>query len=271
MTPRRIALLAVAVTSLSGCYRPNITDANLRCGDGGACPEGYRCGADRRCHQGNPMTCQPDAAVAALCTDQVLGDQCDPVCQQGCDCGRCSLKGDKLDCIASGNKARGDICNLTNDDCAPGFVCLREPCSPGQDAGVGVGRCYRFCASSAHCDGARCDVPIYDSKDNDTGLRACQLPPKTCEPDGSTGDCGSALLACYVDSSGRTFCECKGVGGEGQPCGVFTDCVAGFRCVQEGAPPARCREVCRPMTSSCTPPSVCTPVTGDPTFGFCTS
>jgi hypothetical protein len=269
MTPRRFALLFV-VAVLGGCYRPSIKPGGLMCADGGACPEGFHCGNDKRCHPGNMTMCLPDAAVATLCNDQPLGEQCDPICQQGCDCGRCNLDGDKLACVPPGNKLRGDFCNLGNDDCAAGLVCLQEPCSPeSADAGGSrLGRCYRYCAGDQHCDGTSCNVPIVTAAA--TSLLACQLPPRTCNPVGGSNTCGNALLGCYVDSGGDTFCECPGTSGDAEPCGVFTSCVPGFRCVQQGggATP-RCRQVCRLGGSDCASGAACTGTPGDTMFGYC--
>jgi hypothetical protein len=269
MTPRRIAPLFV-VAVLGGCYRPSIQPGGLLCADGGACPEGFHCGAnDRRCHPGATSMCLPDAAVAQLCTDQPLGSPCDPICQQGCACGRCNLNGETLACVPSGSKLRGDLCNLDNDDCVAGLVCLRELCSPqSPDAGQQFGRCYRYCAGDQHCDGRSCNVEIETAAA--TTLWACELPPRTCNPVGGSDSCGHGLLGCYVDSNGSTFCECAGDAGDAEPCNVFTSCVPGFRCVQQGGGTTpRCRRVCRLGESDCASTSTCTATPGDSMFGYC--
>lgn len=267
MTLGRIALLFV-VAALAGCYRPNVQDAGLWCSDGGACPEGFHCGVDRRCHVGQTTMCGSDAAVMPLCSDQPLGKQCDPICQQGCECGRCNLVGDDLRCVASGSKIAGDYCNLMSDDCAAGFVCLREPCSAEDaDAGPQVGRCYRYCAGDQHCDGMMCNVQVVSA--GGTLLSACQLPPRTCDPVNATTTCGSSLLACYVVDNGRTFCECPQFAGAGEACGVFSSCVPGYRCVQQGAMTPRCRKVCRLDGSDCGAGSACTSTPADAMFGYC--
>ena len=272
MRPSSGALtVLLGMSLLTACYRPDIKDAGLVCGDGGTCPEGYRCGGDRLCHKGGAM-CLPDAAVAMLCSDQPLGQPCDPICQQGCECGRCNLDGEKLACVPSGSKLRGDSCNLGNDDCAAGLVCLLEPCSPASpDAGTQLGRCYRYCAGDQHCDGTSCNVPIVTAAA--TTLLACQLPPRTCNPVvGGSNSCGNALLGCYVDSNGSTFCECPGTAGDSEPCGVFTSCVPGFRCVQQGGGTTpRCRRVCRLGESDCASGVACTATPGDSMFGYCAS
>ena len=269
MTPGRIALLFV-VAVLGGCYRPSIQPGGLLCADGGACPEGFHCGNnDKRCHPGATSMCLADAAVAMLCSDQPLGEPCDPICQQGCECGRCNLDGDKLACVPSGGKLRGAFCNVGNDDCAAGLVCLREPCSPeSPDAGMLLGRCYRYCAGDQHCDGRLCNIPIVSAAN--TALSACELPPRTCDPVGGINSCGDARLACYVDSNGSTFCECSGFSGDGEPCGVFSSCVPGFRCVQQGGGTTpRCRRVCRLGGSDCPSNTGCMVTPGDAMFGFC--
>jgi len=270
MRPRSGAVIALlAMSLLTACYRPDIKDAGLVCGDGGTCPEGYHCGAgDRRCHKEGSM-CLPDAAVMPLCSDQPLGQPCDPICQQGCECGRCNLNGDKLACVPSGSKLRGDFCNLASDDCAAGLVCLREQCSPeSPDAGRQLGRCYRYCAGDQHCDGTSCNVPIVTTPPS--SMWACQLPPQTCDPVGGSNSCGDALLDCYVDSNGSTFCECAGFAGDAEPCDVFTSCVPGFRCVQQGGGTTpRCRRVCRLGGSDCASASACMATPGDTMFGYC--
>jgi hypothetical protein len=265
-TPRRMALLLVVATA--GCYRPDIKDAGLWCAEGGACPEGYHCGADRRCRVGNVAMCLPDAAVMPLCTDQPFVEPCDPICQQGCECGRCNLDGDKFGCVPSGTKIAGDYCNLMSDDCAAGFVCLREPCSPEDpDAGLQVGRCYRYCAGDQHCDDMVCNVQVVTKAA--PVLFACQLPPRACDPVDATATCGSPLLACYVSDRGLTFCDCPGDAGPGEACGVFSSCVPGYRCVQQGAMTPRCRKVCQLSGSDCAAGSTCMATPGDATFGYC--
>jgi hypothetical protein len=269
MTPGRIALLFV-VAALAGCYRPNVQDAGLWCADAGskACPEGFHCGADRRCHAGPTTMCPSDAAVMPLCSDQPLGAQCDPICQQGCECGqRCNLDGENLKCVASGSKVAGDYCNLMSDDCAAGLVCLKEQCS-AEDAGPQVGRCYRYCAGDQHCGGMMCNVQVISAAA--TPLSACQLPQRACDPVSATTTCGNALLACYVVDSGGTYCECPGFAGPGEACGVFSSCVPGYRCVQQGVMTPRCRKVCRLGGSSdCPATSTCTQTPADATFGYC--
>jgi hypothetical protein len=269
-----LTVLLLGMSLVIACYRPSIQTAGLRCAEGGACPEGYHCGADRRCYKGATRMCLPDAgAVTPMCSDQPLGEQCDPVCQQGCECGRCNLVGDnmggaKLDCVPPGAKARGEFCNVASDDCGAGLVCLLEQCMPeNPDAGPQLGRCYRYCAGDQHCDGTSCNVNIVTAAG---AMSACQLPPRACDPVVGNGTCGNTMLGCYIDSNGRTFCECSGTAALGEPCGVFTDCVPGFRCVQQGAMTPRCRQVCRLGASDCGAASACMGTPGDAMFGYCT-
>ena len=206
---------------------------------------------------------------AAFNDQPLVGDQCDPICQQGCECGRCNLRDDKLDCVPAGSKVAGDICNLGKDDCGAGLVCLNELCPEDPDAGQQVGRCYRYCAGDQHCDGMSCNVPIMTAVAG--AMRACQLPPRACDPVSATTTCGSPLLGCYVESNGRLSCECMGTAVRDEPCDFLTDCAPGFRCVREGgAATPRCRRVCRLNGTDCMSGGTCTGTPGDATFGYCT-
>ena len=122
----------------------------------------------------------------------------------------------------------------------------------GTKYGCGIARCG---VCTIHVDGQ--------------AMKACQLPPRTCDPVSSTTTCGSSLLACYVSDSGKTYCDCPGFAGDTEPCGVFSSCVPGYRCVQQGAMTPRCRKVCRLGESDCPAGSTCLMSPGDPMFGYC--
>ncbi len=44
-------VLAWSLGATSGCFRPELPDVAFRCGDNGACPEGYECMPDGCCHR----------------------------------------------------------------------------------------------------------------------------------------------------------------------------------------------------------------------------
>jgi hypothetical protein len=272
-TRRAPALLASAVLPVllvlgafgSGCYKPKIQDGGLLCGDGGACPEGFKC-RDGKCRNTPPTVCPAtNPHVDMICPAQP-GSPCDPICQTGCPCGRCNLNGYALDCTIAGTKDTGAICNTTQDDCAPGNVCLN-------DCDGKIARCYRFCetgsaSSPSVCAGQLCDVPVNDPDGGATELSVCEPPVRACNPVGDSGDCGSAALGCYITSNGVTACDCKGAAQLGDPCGPYNSCAAGLRCVfVNGA--TTCFQTCLVSMPDCAAPKVCKQAPGSPTYGYC--
>ena len=253
-----------------GCFNPKIVDGGLLCADGGLCPEGFRCAADGRCKKGTGTTkCQPSSPhIEAICTPDP-GNDCDPVCQSRCDCGRCNLTSAGLTCVPPGTKTRGDICSPSADDCEPGNICLT-------DCDGTFGRCYRFCGKGAAkhdelCDnGQGCDVPVNDVNGVETDLRVCPAPTKTCNPIGDGAECGNAGLACYIDGTGvATVCDCKGKKQPGDECSFFNSCVPGYRCVSIGSAPVTCLKTSTLGGTDC-PSGTCTSIGGS-SFGFCPS
>jgi len=261
----RIAFVA-GVLIPAACYKPNVVDGGLRCSDGGMCPEGFHCAGDGLCRQGATMMCTPPAIHVDPICDAEPGNDCDPICQSRCQCGRCNLSGMTTACTAPGAKARGDICNLNNDDCAAGNVCL-------SDCGGAIGRCYRFCGTATVmnagvCDGVPCDITVNDTSKAETTLTVCDPPLKTCNPAGDGSDCGNPALGCYIGTTGGTVCDCRGTVAPGAECAVFNSCTPGYRCIQVSASaPPTCLKTCMIGGSDCGGRPCMS--AGGGTFGFC--
>lgn len=261
--------MLVAAVAAGGCFNPKIVDGGLLCADGGICPDGFRCAADGTCKKGSATTCQPSSPhLQAICTPDP-GNDCDPVCQSRCDCGRCNLTGTKLTCVPPGTKKRGDVCSPAADDCEPGNICL-------SDCDGSFGRCYRFCGKGSvkHneiCDdGQECEIPVNDVNMAQTDLWVCPSPTKACNPVGDGAECGNPGLGCYLDGSGvATVCECTGKSQPGDTCSFFNSCIPGYRCVSIGVAAATCRKTCTLGGSDC-PSGTCSSIGGS-TFGFCQS
>ena len=266
---RGLAVTAVLLVATGvRCYKPNIQDGGLLCAEGGTpCPDGFQC-RDGKCHSGPAPVCQGGSRhIDPICTP-LAGSPCDPICQSGCPCGRCSLVGTGPMCTPpAGTKMTGAVCNAVADDCLPGNVCLK-------DCGGQVARCFRFCGNGnvsdeSECHGQSCDVPVNNAVDGGaTNLTVCEPPTTTCNPVGDSGDCGSAALGCYVTSAGETACDCKGTSQPGMSCdGPYNSCIAGYRCIQIGTD--KCFQTCTIGGTDCTPPQVCTAAPGSPTYGYC--
>jgi hypothetical protein len=265
MAWRRVAILLVIGAAGVGCYKPKIQEGGLRCAEGGICPEGFHCASDETCRQGDAaMGCSATMPhVDPLCPSQP-GAACDPICQNGCACGRCNLSGTALTCVAPGTKKRGELCNFNNDDCAPGNVCIK-------DCGDTIGRCYRFChgenKTDSLCEGNNCDLTLNDSGGNPTTQTICEPPIESCDPVVDSHDCADPALGCYVGPTGAPVCDCRGTAALGGSCGPYNSCIPGFRCVRVGGL-ATCFKTCRIGGTDCTAPDSCGSL-GEDTFGFC--
>jgi len=264
------AFMALALLTQISCYKPNIAEGGLRCAEGGVCPEGFRCMSDGRCRQGPVPSCQ-DASphVEPLCMpDAGVGAECDPICQNGCACGRCTYSAGALKCMpVGGAKKQGDFCNAGADDCAPGNVCMT-------DCNGAVARCFRFCGTNGAMDnticegGQKCDNNLKDpSTGAGTSINLCAVPVATCDPVGDGSDCGNGALGCYVSNSGGVpVCDCKGTSQPGESCINYNSCTPGNRCVTIGGA-TTCHKTCRRNSNDC-PSSSCTPIGGGD-FGYC--
>jgi hypothetical protein len=261
-------VVVLAAAAAGSCYRPKITDGGLHCAEGRLCPDGFHCSADGTCKQGPPPKCQASSPhLEPLCTPPA-GDDCDPVCQSRCDCGRCALVGTALQCLAPGTKKRGEFCNRDADDCEPGNVCFLDCDGP-------VARCARICGKGDVmkddvCGGGQlCNVAVMAASGAATDLWVCPAPPQPCNPVGDTVDCGDSNLGCYFDDTvNSTVCDCKGKGQPNGTCSVFNSCVPGYRCVTLSAmgPVPHCLKTCAAGTDC--PSGSCTAV-GGTGFGFC--
>ena len=270
------AWIPFLVALAAGCFKPNVKDNGFLCADAGAsevggCPENFHCAPTGLCKEGPPLVCQPSSPhIASICTPDA-GHDCDPLCQSRCECGRCTLVGDELGCTAPGIQKRGDFCDIANDNCEPGSICLN-------DCGKKVARCFRFCGSGSTarddiCPG-QCNFGIDDANANPTGFTVCNPPSVTCNPVGDTNNgCGNPALGCYVLSRGGTACDCKGtIAAGGTGCGVYNSCVAGYSCVvlnTAGGFTATCLKTCRILGNDCSSGTCTRAGPGD--FGYCPS
>jgi hypothetical protein len=252
-----IGFLVLAV----GCFRPNVLSGGFTCAQGAVCPEGFHCElADNRCYAPDAG---PDAACLAppaqVCTDLPSGGEaCNPACQTGCACGRCTIANDQPTCLPAGSKTVGAVCSLAADDCEAGLGCIPEPgtCGPS------FGRCYRFCRSAADCNGLGCFTgPLSGAH------KICALPAQPCNPVLDSG-CASTAVGCYWTEGSTTFCDCRGIQDEGDTCNIYNDCIGGFTCVMQGGTTGRCRKVCSPGGGECFSPQTCRITTGNP-YGYC--
>jgi hypothetical protein len=294
--------LAAAGLLLAGCFKPNIKDGGFQCASSGkACPDGFQCGADNLCER-MPVTTppQPDSGMEAgsgteagpdlamkeaggetascmpvtpLCADgPAAGEACSPSCQRGCACGqRCNVIDGKPACVPVGTVKLGELCNSGADNCAPGLICLIEPC------GNGLARCYQHCTKDAQCAGTACTINIQDNKGGMTNYYTCDVPPRACNPVGGTG-CPSDAFDCYLTSGNQTLCDCPGAGQgkNNDPCTIYSDCAAGFICISgvNGQTTPHCHFVCDVTMASCPAngdggTQSCAPLGAGSKFGYC--
>jgi hypothetical protein len=272
------ALLPVSIgLILTGCYKPSITDGGLICAEAGKpCPDGFSCDpTDNHCHTGSALvedasTCSVPP-VAKLCDDLPgPGQDCNPICQVGCSCGRCNISstGDGVCTISPGSKTVGQVCLISAaDDCAPGLACIQEAC------GNNLARCRRICQNNGQCTTGFCQVAIkLPNSDGATSMyQACELGAQTCDPVVNTG-CPSGLN-CYVGNGTDTLCDCPSKptpGGLGDSCFLTNDCTPGLICITTGTSGTHCQQLCKVATPICpTGRPTCTPVVAGTSYGYC--
>jgi hypothetical protein len=257
-----LVLLALGVAASAACFRPNIKEGGLVCADGGVggvCPEGFECSqVDNHCY--TPDAGPPCPAnmlhVTPVCTDPpASGSACNPACQNGCACGRCTVMGTTAQCVAAGTKTDGQVCNVASDDCGAGLSCVKDNC------GTNLGRCRKFCRTDQDCSaGVLCTTPKGPAKVCD------DVSFQACDPVALTG-CPDPALFCYIRGT-QPACECPGTVPDGMGCASDTSCQPGSRCVGSMTQPAVCVKVCRsrPAVDTCPAPTTCQAITE---FGFC--
>ena len=163
------------------------------------------------------------AAVLVGPGDRLRSDLPEPLPVRALQPGR-----DRADVCGAGDKKRGDLCNVNNDDCAPGNVCIK-------DCGDKIGRCYRFCGTASTtttvCARAPCDLTLNDSGGNPTEHTYLRAADRDVQSRRRQHDCGDPALGCYVGPTGAPVCDCRGTSTLGGPCGPYNSCIPGFRCV----------------------------------------
>ena len=190
-------LYAVLAIVASGCYAPAPADGVQGCAAGDACPDGYQCLADDKCHLAGTMLpgCVPACAGATPMCD--LADPAHPVC---------------VACLGDG-------------DCGVGLLCVKKACMPGCSAGH----------SACGADAGSCDVDMHICRgcfgDVDCGGATphCDVPSGSCQPCLPTADtcakgkyCGGVpgRYACLAGCKSDFDCRASddgGVGGDGGP------------------------------------------------------
>ena len=184
------------------------------CADGGACPEGFHCGADRRCHVGDKTdvsarrgggraAVQRSAARRAVRSDLPAGVRVRPL-QPGRGQAR----------VRAGRAARSPAtfatCRTTTAPRASS-ACASRAAPKTRTRGFSWGAATGTARGTSTATACRATCP--SSAPSPRAMRACQLPPRTCDPVTATTSCGSPLLGCYVESNGRLVLRLPGAGG----------------------------------------------------------
>lgn len=260
------AILSLVV--FAACAQPGRNSTSDGGGDG-AVPdlaEGDLAGAD---FAGVDFMPQPDLWMA-----------CNVNTQTGCGQGEKCTLGNKIStCLSDGNKANGQICGPTTDDCVKGTLCTGETASLSQ--------CRQFCIADGDCKqaaiGPTGNIPHCIIGITGAMQEVCTVACNPVLAAGASG-CGAGL-ACQVFRTmaipQATDCSVGGAGGDAADCKVNgnRDCMAGFGCVSVTnmttmVTESRCRKLCRAAPNT---PSDCNPLVGygcvgpgtNPMYGFC--
>ncbi|HET6282572.1 MAG TPA: hypothetical protein VFH73_16530 [Polyangia bacterium] len=257
----------------AGCYDPNISNGGLLCAANAKCPDGFKCNpADQKCYKtSGGADARPDAPICTFpvvtptCSDAPkMNQKCNPVCQNGCQCGRCNVIGKEPTCTAIGAKTVGQVCNLSADDCSAGLICLQEACGGGT-----LGRCYKYCSKADQCGGPSCQIPVLAPGNQETGFLVCDVAAQDCDPVAKTG-CPSPSLNCYLTSANQTLCDCPNRAGMlGEACTIYSDCATGLVCVSNlaGLAGSRCAQICSQQSPNCPAAMHCIP--SGMKYGYC--
>ena len=308
-------MFAAALGALSfACYKPSIVDGKLRCNvDAGvhACPEGFQCETSSglcKMHPNNDAAPDmptdggevgdgadgKDADAVCFQTTPTCASTptgiCDPACQTGCTCGKCSIntngaltcnaprmlgfpRGLMQDCtIESGGSA------AQTDNCGPGLVCIEDGC---------YARCFQFCKSDGDCTNSTCTRDTVGPDGGATGQKVCDVPfVDNCSPlmgNLNTGCGATGNMSCYLSSTSpaHTICDCpQGAMGPNMPCARSRECNRGLTCVLLSTAIApMCLQTCRldlDAGNDCMLGQLCHPYVGiprgtqsNPTYGYC--
>ncbi|MCU1384507.1 MAG: Flagellar hook-length control protein FliK [Acidobacteria bacterium] len=247
-----------AVTSLTGCFSPEVTNGGLQCADGGVCPSGFHCAVDNRCWK---LGQEPSGVIGedlAVSANDDLGEtapdmtaplsagapcsassQCESgfcvdgvCCQSACDgsCQSCGLAGSLGKCL---NVPAGSVPASGHPSCGPDpqSGCMRDGTCDG------AGGCHLW--DKVVCKAGSCDATTNQataaSKCDGKGVcitpNAVTCAPYVCLPDNT---------ACYPSCSGTsTGCKAPNVCNAGScgPKANGTPCAANGECATNHCSP----------------------------------
>jgi hypothetical protein len=244
----------VADRTICDCPRGS-NSVGAACTDSRDCQSGLVCAdstgaGEPRCQPACSLTATPNGCPSTQSCHALKGSKKFGYCAEG----------------SPGAIGLGEICVPgTGDNCAAGLICLQEAC------GNGLGRCYRHCATNDQCGSSLCQVPIVDSQGADTGLEACDVAPRVCDPITNTG-CPSSAFNCYYTSVDQTVCDCPtGTGKAGDRCVIYSDCAAGLVCVAGGTgiSTPQCLIACQTASPSCPTNTRCVAIAAGAKYGYC--
>jgi hypothetical protein len=235
------------------CLAAACSSAPIKVADGGAPPDAL---LDAPTSDPGPQrTFTPDLAQ-------------DPVPDSGAD-----LVSD----VAGAFQALGETCDIMNDTCRPGTICLQE----SLDHAACGAHCYGYCRTDGDCGGgAKCIIDVQFGSSS-TLEHVCTAPVDGCDPWG-VARCQNApqrpypTFGCYlmsVNQTNQTICDCAGTVPLGMPCRFEHECVPGAECVLYGGA-TLCRQICStqagaPGPALCPMGQTCTPFPGSTKYGYC--
>ncbi len=224
--------------------------------EGTTCEPGALCGpSDGLCHCGGIDG--PVCAGGAVCVLVTLGPDGGTVADAGSshgDGGHLADAGPGGGTGSSGSSS-GALVGL----CLGGNLCAGVTCPTGESCDQGSGRCLCGEDAGAGAAGFSCSATEYCGIAPGATAPSCLTPcnPYDQPPFVTGSDCpktsgapdASVSQSCYyLDDLDATLCQPEGMGLDGDPCGVSTDCTSGYGCFQpavsaDGGGPA-CWEYC---------------------------